>query len=95
MKHKARVYDHGIMQQCTVDYCENYRPVVNFITVRTLLSIAYIHDLPTECIYFLLAFPKYEFYIYVYMELPIGMAVYYGSQKVNVIEINISIYTLK
>ena len=45
MKHKARVYTHGGMQQWGVNYWENYDPVVNWISLRSLLAIASIHEL--------------------------------------------------
>eukprot|EP00957_Ditylum_brightwellii_P140542 10707434-Ditylum_brightwellii.AAC.1 len=73
MKHKARLCAHGGMQQWGVNFWETYSPVVNWITVRTLLAAATIHELPTECIDFILAFPQAKLDIDVFMELPIGV----------------------
>eukprot|EP00957_Ditylum_brightwellii_P007000 530024-Ditylum_brightwellii.AAC.1 len=58
MKYKARLCVHGGMQQWGIDFWETYSPVVNWITIRTLLAVATIHELPTECIDFVLAFPQ-------------------------------------
>ena len=95
MKHKACLCAHGGMQQWGMDYWETYSPVVYWIKVITLLDIASIHDLPTECIDFVLMLPQDEFYIDVYMYIPIGMEVDDVSQKCKVININIPIYGLK
>eukprot|EP00957_Ditylum_brightwellii_P202520 15330529-Ditylum_brightwellii.AAC.1 len=50
MKHKARICAHGGMQQWGLDFQETFSPVVMWITVRTLLTIALIHDLPTHAL---------------------------------------------
>ena len=60
MKHKAQLCAHGGMQIWGIDFWETYSPVVNWITVRTLLAIAAIHNLPTSSIDFVLAFPHAE-----------------------------------
>ena len=57
-KHKARLCAHGGMQQWGVNYWETYSPVVNWISVRLLLPIAIMNDLPTTAIDFALAFLK-------------------------------------
>eukprot|EP00957_Ditylum_brightwellii_P103456 7883200-Ditylum_brightwellii.AAC.1 len=72
MKHKARLCAHGGMQQWGINFWETYSPVVNWITVKTLLAVATIHELLTECIDFVLAFPRAKLGIDVFMELPIG-----------------------
>ena len=57
-KHKARLCAHGGIQQWGINYWETYSPVVNWIIVRLLLSIAVMNDLPTTAIDFVLAFPQ-------------------------------------
>ena len=59
------------------------------------MAVAYILDLPTECIDFVLAFPQSELDIDVYMELPIGVTADNGSPKVNSIKLNKYIYGFK
>eukprot|EP00957_Ditylum_brightwellii_P178546 13600462-Ditylum_brightwellii.AAC.1 len=84
------------MQQWGVDFWETYSPVVNWITVRTLLAVATIHNLPTECIDFALAFPQAKLDIDVFMELPIGIDPPNGANpKAYVLKLNRSIYALK
>ena len=68
VKHKARLCAHGGMQQWGVNYWETYSPVVNWITVRTLLTISIIHNLPSKTIDFVLAFPQADLDIDVYMD---------------------------
>ena len=45
LKHKARLCDHGGMQQWGDSYWETYSPVVNRLTVRLILAIANINNL--------------------------------------------------
>ena len=57
MKHKSRIYSHVVMQKWGVNYWETYSPVVNWISVSSLLSISSIHYFPIISIEFVLAFP--------------------------------------
>ena len=75
MKHKARLFAHGEMQQWVVNYWETYVPVVNGISARSLLAITIIHELPSRSIDFVLAFTQAELDVDVFMELPLGMGV--------------------
>ena len=43
MKQMSRIYEHGGMQQWGVNEWETCAPVVNCISVRSLLDIASIH----------------------------------------------------
>ena len=69
--------------------------MVNWITVRTLLAIAFIHKLPSKCIDFVLAFPQAKLDIDIFMELPIGIDSHEGNSKEYVLSLNRSIYGLK
>ncbi len=60
------------MQKWGVNYWETYVLGVNWISVRTLLAIATVHDLPSHSIDFVLAFPQADLDVLVYMELPFG-----------------------
>mmetsp|Transcript_14797 Transcript_14797/g.21891 ORF Transcript_14797/g.21891 Transcript_14797/m.21891 type:complete len:426 (-) Transcript_14797:484-1761(-) len=95
MKHKAHLCTHGDMQRWGVDFWETYSPVVNWITVRTLLAIASIHNLPSKCIDFVLAFSQAKLDIDIFMELPIGIDSHEGNSKEYVLSLNQSIYGLK
>ena len=73
MKYKARLCAHGGMQRLGVKYWETYVPVVNWISVRTLLAVAKIHGLSSQSIDFVIAFNQaYLNRVNVFMQLPIG-----------------------
>ena len=96
-KHKARLCAHGGMQQWGVNYWETYAPVVNWISVRFLLTLSEIVGLESRTIDFVLAFPQAELDVPVYMELPIGMDVpgFEDSRKSHVLCLRRSLYGLK
>ena len=81
-KHKACLCAHGGMQQWGVNYWETYAPVVNWISARFLLILSKLAGLESRTIYFVLAFPKADLDVPVYMELTIGMEVI-GSEGNN------------
>ena len=93
MKHKARLCAHGGMQKWGIDYWETYSPVVNWITVRTLMALSQIHGLETKSIDFVLAFPQAELDTDVYMELPFGFDV--DGSRNFILKLNKSLYGLK
>ena len=39
VKHKTRLCDHGGNQTCRENYWETFAPVVNWLSVRTMLTI--------------------------------------------------------
>ena len=92
-KHKARICAHGGKQQWGIDYWETYSPVVNWISVRALLAISKIHDLPTKSIDFVLAFPQANLDIDVFMEIPAGFSS--DLRRTHVLKLNKSLYGLK
>ena len=96
LKHKARLCAHGGQQRWGVNYWETYSPVVNWMSVRLMLIISIIHDLPVCSVDFVLAFPQADLDTPVYMELPVGMeiegAAYPGEY---IIELKKSLYGLK
>ena len=63
------------MQQWRVNYWETFAPVVNWISVRSLLTIVIIHTFPSRSIYFVLAFPQYDLDVDKFVDLPLGMGV--------------------
>ena len=96
-KHKARLCAHGGMQQWGVNYWETYSPVVNWISVRLLLSIAIMNDLPTTAIDFVLAFPQATLGPdeLIYMEMPAGMDSPGTDRKQYVLKLRKNLYGLK
>ena len=75
MKHKSRLRAHGGIKQWVVTYWETYAPVVNWISVMSLLAIESIHKFPSISINFVLAFPQYDLDVDVFIELPFTMGV--------------------
>ena len=79
MKHTYRLCAQGGMQKGGVEYWETYAPVVNWIIVRSLLSITRIHEFPSRSINFVLAFLQAGLYLDVFVYLPLGMG-FYGNR---------------
>ena len=98
-KYKARLCAHGGMQSWGVDYWETYAPVVNWMSVRFILTVAKIHKLDTKVIDFVLAFPQAKLDVDVFMEIPAGMVLsgpsgsFYRGKYV--LKLNKSLYGLK
>ena len=75
LKHKARLSAHGGMQQWGVNYWETYAPLVNWTSVRFLLTIAQLSGLHSQAIDFVLVFPQSDLDVPIYMEVPAGMTI--------------------
>jgi hypothetical protein len=75
LKHKARLCAHGGMQVYGVNFWDTYAPVVNWISIRMMLTLSVIHKLYTTSIDFTLAFPQADADVEIYMEIPIGCEV--------------------
>jgi hypothetical protein len=95
-KHKARLCAHGGMQTWGQNYWETYAPVVNWASVRLILAVAKIHNLPSKSIDFVLAFPQAPLEVPVYMELPMGFVPEgEGRRQKYVLRLEVSLYGLK
>ena len=92
LKLKARLNAHGGMQTWGVDYWETYAPVVNWLSIRTLLTLSVIHDLETKSIDFVEAFPQADLDVPVWMELPWGFDI--DGSKNYVLKLNKNLYGL-
>ena len=95
LKHKARLCAHGGLKKWGINYWETYAPVVNWISVRTLLAITKIHKLRSRSIAFVIVFPQANLDVNVYMELPIGLDAPNGGKRDYVLKLNKYIYGLK
>ena len=93
IKHKARLCAHGGMQQWGINFWETYAPVVNWLSVRTLLILSLVLGLETRSIDFVLAFPQADLDIDVYMEIPFGFTLD-GSRR-QVLKLEKNLYGLK
>ena len=95
MERKARLCAHGGIQKCGVNYWEIFSPVVNWMSVRLILILGIVHNLPTRAIDFLLAFPQAELDVPVYMELLVGINPNVVIQSEFVIQLKKFLYGLK
>ena len=93
LKHKARLCAHGGMQTWGVNYWETYAPVVNWMSIRTLMALSIIHDLETRSIDFVLAFPQAPLDVDIYMEPPYGFDI--DGKKDFILKLNKNLYGLK
>ena len=75
MEHKSIICAHGVIKKCGVNYWENYAPVVNWISVKSLLYIYNIQEFPSRSIDFVVSFTKSDIYVNFFMELTLGMGV--------------------
>lgn len=94
-KHKARLCAHGGMQQWGVNYWETFSPVVNWMSVRLVLTMSLMFDLETRSIDFVLAFPQADLDVPVFMELPMGMEIPGAKKGEYILELKKSLYGLK
>ena len=94
-KHKARLCAHGGMQTWGQNYWETYAPVVNWTSVRMLLAVANIHNLPSKSIDFVLAFPQAKLEVPVYMQLPVGFVYDEEQRGKYVLKLVSNLYGLK
>ena len=83
------------MQQWGVNYWETYAPVVCWASVRMILIIAMINNLPTRSVDFVLAFPQADVDVPVYMELPIGFELHNANKREYVLKLNKNLYGLR
>lgn len=93
LKYKARLCAHGGMQTWGVNYWETYAPVVNWLSIRTLLALSVIHNFETRSIDFVLAFPQADLTVDIYMEMPYGFD--YEGRKGLILKLNKNLYGLK
>ena len=72
-KQKPRLCKNGEMKQWRVNDWETYNPLVNWISVRSLLDIESVNEFPSGSIEFVLVFPKTDIDVDVFVELHLVM----------------------
>ena len=77
-KHKARLCSHGGMQQWSSTIGRIFSLVVDWLSVRLVLVLALLYDLPVKSIGFVLLFSQSELDVPIFMELPVGFEVHCG-----------------
>ena len=80
-KYKARICAHSGMQEEGINYWETYALVVQWMSVRIMLTLAAIENLHTKSIDFVLAYPQANLNVDIYMELPQGFNVGPESER--------------
>jgi hypothetical protein len=93
LKYKARYCCRGDMQTEGVDYFDTYAPVVQWSTVRLLLTLALKHGWATRQVDYTNAFAQADIQEEVYIEPPRGFSGQDGLDKV--LRLNKSLYGLK
>ena len=74
-KYKAIICAHGGMQDICINYWKTYTPVVQWMSVRIMLTLAAIKKNCTNSIDFVLAYRQANLDVDIYMELPQGLNV--------------------
>ena len=93
-KYKSRICAHGGMQEKGINYWEKYAPVVQWISVSIMLTLAAIENLHTKSIDFVLAYPQADIDVDIYMELPQGFNVVPENGR-YVLKLQKNLYGLK
>ena len=66
-KYKSIICANGRMQERGINYWETYAPVVQWMSVRIMLTLAAIKNLHTKSIGFVLAYPQADLDVDIYM----------------------------
>ena len=93
-KYKARICVHGGMQYKGINYWETYAPVVQWMSVRIMLTQVAIEHLNTKSIDFVLAYPQANLDMDIYMKLLQGFNVGPESGR-YVLKLQKNLYGLK
>ena len=75
IKHKSRMCSHGVIQQWGVNYWDTFCPVVNWMSLRSMLTIIIIRELHTKSVDFFLAYTQADVKTEIFMELTISFGV--------------------
>ena len=81
------------MQIYGQNYWDTYAPVVNWMSIRSMLIFSLLHDLHARSIDFTLAFPQAEVDTTIYLDIPLGISHVDGADEVMLVLKNL--YGLK
>ena len=93
LKHKARLCAHGGMQEHGEHYWDTYSPVVQWLTVRLMLTLSAILGLKSRSIDFTLAYTQADLDVDIYIEIPAGFVAPEGGDWV--LKLDKNLYGLK
>ena len=74
-KYKARLCAHGGQQTHRETYWDTFAPVVNWFTLRTILTLSYVSKWKARSVDFVLAYPQADLKTNVFMRIPFGFKV--------------------
>ena len=60
IKHKSCLCTHGGMEKWRMNYCETYSPVVNWMSVRAIITMINLRELHTKLVDFALAYTQVD-----------------------------------
>lgn len=95
LKWKARLTIHGGQQQKGLNFWETYSPVVNWFSIRLILTLAIVNRWATRQVDFVLAFPQAPIECDLYMRLPVGFEFEHGDAKTHVLKLTKNLYGQK
>jgi hypothetical protein len=78
-KWKARLNVHGDRQQHGVHFWETYAPVMNWSTVRQVLTLSLLNGFKTRQVDFIQAFTQAPLDCLIYMKVPAGFSIIDGN----------------
>ena len=95
LKHKARLCVHGGMQQKGIDYWHTYAPVVNWSTVKIVLTLTQLAGWCSCQIDYILAFLQAPIDTDIYCYLPTGFHIKDGDNSEFVLKLEKNLYGTK
>ncbi|KAI5322517.1 hypothetical protein L3X38_031589 [Prunus dulcis] len=84
-KYKARLVAKGFTQKKGIDYFDTYSPVSRITTIRTLIALAYVHNLVIHQMDVKTAFLNGDLDEEIYMEQPEGFIVKGQEHKLEIV----------
>ena len=93
IKHKARICADGRMQTWGVNYWETYAPVVNWTSIRIMITLRALYQLESRSIDFVQAYSQADAKVDIFLEIPLGMRD--PSNKGYVLKLLKNLYDLK
>jgi hypothetical protein len=92
-KHNARLKNvHGGQQEFTVILFETFSPVLNWFSVKLILTLALLSGWHTTQVDFVLAYPQAPIEFDMYMNLPKGIHIANGNKNTHVLKLLNNLY---